>query len=185
MIRHDDLVHPEKALLLVVDMQEAFAAPIENFDAIAQRTRIILAAAQQLQLPILATEQYPKGLGRTVEPLRSQLAHATIFEKTAFSCLADNAVAHRLQASGRTQILLAGVETHVCILQTALDLLASGCRPYVLADAVGSRRPLDRDVALQRMQCHGVSISTTEAAILEIVQDSRNDAFKAIRTLIK
>jgi len=185
MARSEKLLNHEACLLLVVDIQEAFAPHIQEMERLVQRTGILIEAAKLLQVPVLATEQYPKGLGRTVEPIRQALGLTPCHEKLCFSCLGEEEIRGAITLSGRRQVLLAGIETHVCIAQTALDLLALGLQPYVAADAVSSRRPLDHQIALHRLRQAGVTVTTSEAAILEMTAASRHPAFREISRLIK
>jgi nicotinamidase-related amidase len=184
-MRHEELLSAERCLLLVVDMQDAFAGHISNMEQLIDRTRLMIEASRFLEVPIMVSEQYPQGLGHTVEPLRDVLGDCKYFEKTAFSCCQDKAIRQALAAGDRPQVLMVGIETHVCILQTALDLLAMGLQPYVGVDAVGSRRETDKEVALQRMRQAGAITTTTEAAIFEMMVSSEHRAFRQITKLVK
>jgi len=176
---------PDRAALLVVDIQQAFVQPIAEMPRVIDRTRIMIEAAKLLQLPILVTEQYPRGLGRTVETLQNVLEPCHYYEKVDFSCFQDGPTREALQATGCDQILLVGIEAHVCIAQTALDLLAVGYQPFIAVDALASQRQTDMDVALQRMASHGVILTTTEAAIMEMTVSSKHPQFRAISKLLK
>lgn len=184
-MRNEQLLSVERSLLLVIDLQEAFTPHIFELDRIIERTRILVEAAQLLGVPILVTEQYPKGLGQTVEPIRTRLAAAPRFEKSEFSVFQNEAIAQAIRETQRTQILLAGVEAHVCVAQTAFDALAAGLQPYLVADAVGSRRTFDMKIVLARLRHAGATVTTAEAAILELTATARHPQFKAISKLIK
>jgi nicotinamidase-related amidase len=184
-MRHEKLLNVDDCLLMVVDLQEAFAPHILNFPDIVERSRIMIEAARLLNLPVIATEQYPKGLGRTVEPIRQALGDCRYYDKLTFSCFQDPAIIEAVLQPKRRKIILIGIETHVCIAQTALDLLANDRLPYVVADAVSARRPLDHQSAMTRMRDAGVLITTSEATIMEWLVSSRHEQFRAVSKLIK
>lgn len=182
----DQILDVEKSLLLIVDIQEAFLPVVSKMKRVVERSRILIEAANLLQLPVFVSQQYPQGLGPTVEPLKQVLnGNCHGFDKVEFSCCRDEKMAEAIAQSGRTHILLAGVETHVCIAQTALDLLALDKQPYVILDAVSARHGRDHDVALNRLTAAGAILTTAEAAILELTRTAKHPAFKAISHLIK
>ena len=184
-MRHQNLLSAENCLLLVVDIQEAFEPHISKIDRVIERSRIMIKAAGLLGIPVIVTEQYPKGLGSTVEPLRQLLQDCQPYEKTAFSCCSDDTINSAILVTGRKQILLVGIEAHVCISQTTHDLLAQNLQCHVAADAVSSRRQSDCRVALDRLARAGAIITTTEAAIMELTTHSRHEKFREISQLIK
>ena len=179
-------VRADDAFLLVVDMQERLQ-PLMHDDARLRRKAAALAeGCRLLEVPIVLTEQYPKGLGRTVPELRGAVeAAGGALEKTDFSCAADAGVRARLDALGRRTVLLAGVEAHVCVLQTALDLREAGWRVQVVEDAVGSRSPDDKAAGLARLRMSGVESSTVEMALFELMGGSRHPRFKDVQALVK
>lgn len=177
-------LHLNRAMLLVIDIQDAFAPHIHEMDRVIQRSGIAIQAANTLDLPIVVTEQYPTGLGHTVEPIRKHLGQLTPLAKTAFSVLGDPTAQQAILDTGRTEVLIVGIETHVCINQTALDLFEMGLRPVILTDAVSSRRPHDHTTALARL-ASAATITTTEAALLEMLGHSKHPAFKDISRLIR
>lgn len=185
MVRHEHLLNPAKTLLMVIDLQEAFVGHVPEMEAIVERSRILIEGAKLLGVPIVATEQYPQGLGTTVEPIVKALGEVPRRAKTAFSCIRDDEVGRHLLSSGRKQVLLAGVETHVCVVQTALDSIASGSQPFVCADAVGSRKAIDHEVGLSRLRQHGAVVTTVEGALMEMAQCREHPVFKQISQLIK
>ena len=184
-MRHRDLLDISRSVLLLVDAQERLLPAIHDSDQLRSRLAVLVTAAKRLDLPVLVTEQYPKGLGPTLSELTKILGDFQAWEKTSFSACGVESLATDIQSYAANQILLAGVETHVCVQQTAMDLAAAGLSPYVLADAVGSRRQLDWQTALERMRRSGVTITTIEAALFELMIDSKNDAFKDISKLIR
>jgi nicotinamidase-related amidase len=184
-MRHEKLLAADKCVLLVVDIQEAFAGHISELERVIERSKIMIQAARLLKVPMVVTEQYPKGLGRTLGPIQEALGDCQYYDKVTFSCCQDNSIKEILQNAGRSQVLIVGIETHVCIMQTAYDLLAMNLQPYIAVDAVGSRRESDRQVALQRLQQDGVVLTTTEAAIFEVAVSAKHPAFKEISKLVK
>jgi nicotinamidase-related amidase len=171
------------AQLLVVDMQARLMPAIAGAEAIVANARIALGAAAALGVPVTISEQYPTGLGPTVADLG--VAGVEPLAKTEFSCLANAALAARLAAAGRPQLVLLGAEAHVCVLQTALDAAAGGYAVFVLADAVGSRRVESRDHGLRRMAAEGVRVVTTEMLVFEWLRDAQSPHFRALSRLIR
>lgn len=181
--RSEELMSAGDSALLVVDVQEKLLPAIEDKETVLSRTRLALRGASILGVPILVTEQYPRGLGKTVPDLASLIPQA--FEKVCFSSCGADGVLRQLQDLGVSKVFVTGIEAHVCVQQTALDLLARGYRVYIAADAVGSRRNTDRDWALTRMQNAGAVVTTAEAAVFEWTETAANPKFKEISNLIK
>lgn len=182
--RSHELLSRNDSRLLVIDLQERLVPAIDGGDRVVANAVKLVTAADLLGVPVSATEQYPKGLGPTVAALIDLLPDRT--EKIDFSCL--NSVDWNTDGSdpeARFKVVIAGVESHVCVQQTVLDLLAHGFRVYVAADAVGSRSAIDREVALQRMALSGAVITTTEAILFEWCERAGSDTFKAISRLVK
>jgi nicotinamidase-related amidase len=169
--------------LLVIDVQEKLMPRILGRDAIILNIGFLADAARLLRMPAQATEQYPKGLGPTVPELAQRLPDRS--DKVAFSCCAVPSVVETFRREARPKIVLAGIETHVCVLNTALDLLMLGFRVYVAADAVGSRYRVDHDYALGRMQQAGAILTTSETAVFEWVGSSGAPEFKEISRLVQ
>lgn len=171
--------------LLVVDIQEKMMPHIADGQAVIGRSFVAATGFNQLDLPVLVTEQYRKGLGETVEALATELAGASLtVEKMAFSACVDD-VKQKLIAINARQVLVVGVETHVCVLQTCMDLMDMGLTAYLAVDACGSRRPLDHEVALSRLNQAGVVLTTVESALLELVGSASEADFKALLPIIK
>ncbi len=182
--RSHELLSRNDSRLLVIDLQERLVPAIDGGDDVVANSAKLVKAAGVLGIPVSATEQYPKGLGPTVEPLAGLLP--TPAEKIEFSCL--NSLGWNSEGSepeGRFKVVVAGVEAHVCVQQTVIDLLAHGFRVYVAADAVGSRLPVDREFALQRMALSGAVLTTTEAIMFEWCERAGGDEFKEISRLVK
>ena len=179
------LMRRDQSLLLIVDIQEKLASAILNADTVVANAAKLIHAAKHLSVPILASEQYPKGLGRTVPALRELLATETLFDKTHFSCLGESGVAERLQQQQRRQIIVCGMEAHVCVLQTAIDIKAAGFTSIVVADAVSSRHAESYELGLARLRDAGVEIVTTEMVLFEWIAQAGTREFKALLPLIK
>ena len=168
--------------LVVVDIQERLLPTIPSgADVVTESCRLV-DAAQLFDVPVLATEQYPQGLGATVEPLAGRLDG--ISEKRSFSCCGCEPFTRRLE-EGMEAIVLCGLETHVCIALTALDLMAEGIGVCIAADAVASRRQLDHDMALRRLESAGAVLSTTEAILFEWCRSAEHPAFREMRKLLR
>lgn len=178
-------IRPGRTALLVVDLQEKLLAAIPDGARVLDRARRFIEAAKILKVPILATEQYPKGIGPTCAEIKAALGDTPLFEKLAFSSCGSAAFADAWLKSGAEAALVCGVECHVCVQQTTLDLLSQGARVFVLADAVGSRNPFDRDIAFERMRQAGAIVTTTESAMFELLERAGTAEFKEILRLIK
>lgn len=176
----------EQAVLLVIDLQEKLMPHITDNEAVAKRTAVMIDAAKILGWPIIWSEQYRKGLGETIAPIRERLTGATEpLEKLSFGCLADAGQLAALNATGRQQLVLVGIETHVCVLQTALAAIHAGFEVFLAEDALGSRRASDRNTALKRMIHAGAIPATVEMLIMEALVIAKGDQFKAILPLLK
>lgn len=170
--------------LLVVDVQEKLLPKIRGAAALTRDIGFLIDACQILDVPVVATEQYPKGLGPTVAALASRIAEPRP-EKLAFSCCAIVSLLDGFRRSGRHKILLVGIESHVCVLQTALDLLALGFHVFVAADAIGSRYEIDHEMAVARMRDAGATIVTCEMAAFELTGVAGTPQFKEISRLVQ
>ena len=170
---------------MVVDVQERLAPAIVGGASAVERIGLVLDAAVALRIPVLASEQYPQGLGPTVAELATRLPQSARLAKTHFSCLREPDFAARWSALGRSQVLVCGMEAHVCVLQTALDFLAAGIETFVLADGVGSRREDNRTLALQRLEAAGAIPLPAESAVFEWLEDSDNPAFRSLIARIR
>ena len=171
----------ERTALVVVDVQEAFRKAIPDFDRIARATGTLIEAAEAIGIPVLITEQYPKGLGETVPEVAEHLPEGTRpLEKIIFSA----AEAEGFDLEGRDQALVCGIETHVCVNQTALDLLQDGIDVQVAEDAVGSRTDENKRVGLHKMERAGAEITSVETALFELVGRAGTDEFKKVQRLI-
>lgn len=174
-----------RAALVVVDVQEAFRPAVLDFDRVAANTAILVQAAQILGLPLLVTEQYPRGLGQTVPEVAEHLGATTPIEKVAFSAVAADGFSGALQDTHRDQVLLCGIESHVCVNQTAEDLLADDIQVHVAQDAVTSRTIENRDLGLHKMERSGASLTSVETAVFELLREAGTPEFKQVQGLIK
>ena len=182
------LLSRDASQLVLVDLQERLAPAIHEFWAIVDQVSKLIEAAATLGVPIVVSEQYVAGLGPTVEPLRSALRENAKFEKTSFSCMGDSGLGDhiaRAAQAGRSQVVLVGIEAHVCVLQTALDLRSAGYNPVVVTDAVGSRRSVSADAAKARLASAGVQLVTTEMVLFEWLSRAGTPEFRALRHLLK
>lgn len=173
------IIDRERSLLLVVDLQTKMLPVIEDHDEVLANALWLVRAAQRIGVPVAATEQYAKGLGPTVPEMRALLTAGAIGAKTRFSCVGAECVA-RLPGADRAQAILIGVETHVCLMQSALELLEEGKEVYVVADCVGSRHKFDRDTALARMRQEGVRIVSREMVVFEWLAEADTPLFRAV-----
>jgi len=177
----------ENTQAMIIDVQERLTPHIYDHENIVKKTVTIIKGLQALGIPIMLNEQYKKGLGDSLPELRDVLEgdNAKSFEKVTFSACDNNDTWHHLAQQNRSTVLLIGVEVHVCVLQTALDLLDNGMQPVIIGDAVGSRFPYDKKQAIRRIRRAGGIISTVETILFELCRSSEDPAFKTILNLIK
>jgi nicotinamidase-related amidase len=182
------LAHAADSVLVIIDLQERLAAamvPALQMGVI-RNVRIMLEAATRLGIPVLVTEQYPKGLGPTVAQVAEMLPGGTPrLEKTCFSCVGAERFVTALEASGRTHVILAGMEAHVCVLQSALELRAVRQGVFVVEDACCSRNQEHHANAMHRLRAAGVVVTNTESVIFEWLRDARHEHFKAISAILR
>jgi nicotinamidase-related amidase len=182
------LCSAEESQLVAIDIQGRLAGAMSEpeRERVLRHAGILAEAAGKLKIPVLATEQYPKGLGPTAPAVAEALPPATpMFEKTCFSCGGAEGFLNTLGAGDRRQVVLAGMETHVCVLQTALELHGHGFQVFVVEDAVCSRHPDNHHNAVERLRQAGVIVTNTESVLFEWLRDAGHDQFKAISGLIK
>jgi nicotinamidase-related amidase len=183
LTRSPDLMSRTDTALLVIDVQQRLLPSIPDGERIVWNIRRLIDGAKTLELPVVATEQYPKGLGPTVSPLAEKLGEVPA--KLMFSCRECTAIFRQLVDQGRHKILVAGIGTHVCVQQTVLDLLSEGFRIYVAVDAVASRLEIDYHTAVRRMESAGATLTTTEAALFEWCEVAGTPEFKQISQLVR
>jgi nicotinamidase-related amidase len=171
----------DRTALVVVDVQEAFRPAVLDFERVAAETAKLIQGARALEVPVIVTEQYPKGLGATVPEVTEHLDGVQPIEKVCFSA----AAADGFDLAGRDQALVCGIETHVCVSQTAHDLLERGVEVHVARDAVSSRTEENRDVGLRKMERSGAIVTSVETALFELVGAAGSDEFKQVQRLVK
>ena len=175
----------ENTALLVIDIQEKLVPAIQGKEEMLKNALKCIKAARLIGLPLVYTEQYPKGLGITVAELRLDLDDAPVFEKTDFSCMGSEGLQKFLKSNKVKKVLLAGIETHVCVFQTARDLIAEGYEVLVAADAVASRNDFDKKWALKNLREMGAAVSTFECFFMEYLKGSRHPKFKEMSAILK
>lgn len=178
----------DDCVIVVVDVQERLVPVIDSAEQVIENIERLIRGAHILGVPVVVTEQYVKGLGPTVEPLRLALAETSGYEPIEKMCFSSSGCLDfsvKLEALKRRQVILCGVETHVCVHQTAMDLLDNDFKVYVAADAVSSRAPRNREIALQRLQSEGGRLTSTEMALFELTGESGTDEFRSISKLVR
>jgi nicotinamidase-related amidase len=178
------LIDRGSAIVVAIDLQERLLAEIPDREAVVSQAVLVLRTARELGVPVIATEQYPKGLGRTVERVAAVFESAPV-EKVAFGCMGEPVFEAALSDLERNHLVLVGAETHVCVLQTALSALERGYRVFVVSDAVGSRAPAQHRAGLERMAAAGVSVATAEMVVFELLGCAGTPEFKRVLPLIK
>lgn len=181
-VRSPELMHADDTTLVVIDVQEKLLPHIFNREALVTNIGRLVDGAGVVKLPVLSTEQYSKGLGPTVSSLAKRLG--TPLEKLTFSCVGIETFRSRLADLNRRKVLLCGMESHVCVQQTAFDLMAEGYQVFLAVDAIGSRKQLDHDVAIRRMESLGVTVCSTEGILFEWCEEAGKEVFKAIKQLV-
>ena len=182
-MNHQYRLKVEDTALLVVDMQEKLLPKIMMAEEVIRNASFLVNAAKVLGVPVLGTEQYPKGLGPTVEPIRGMLTK--VWEKQTFSAVGEGGALDFLKSDARIKVVVVGIEAHICIMQTVLDLLNQGFHVFVCVDAVSSRYAIDVKIALKRMQQAGAILVTAEACVYEWLETAANPAFKEISAMVQ
>ena len=174
-----------ETVAVVIDIQEKLLPHIHEGDIILQNSLKLIEGLQILSIPILVTQQYTKGLGDTVPSIIQKFVEFRYIEKVSFSCYDEEDFVEKVSALERPNIILCGIETHVCVLQTCIDLLLAGYIPVIVEDCVSSRKPNDKRVAIERMRQEGAQITTFESLLFELTRQAGNDAFKRISGIVK
>jgi isochorismate hydrolase len=180
-------IEREEAVLIVIDVQEVLMKQMdpEMGKQVTQNIKILLNFAKEMAIPILITEQYPKGLGRTIPEIKNELGPNLPIEKVTFSCCGVETFNEGLGRLKRNQVILIGIETHVCVLQTATDLIQKGYEVYVVADAVCSRKKLDWEIGLRWLEKKGAVIPTTEIIAFQLLKEAGTEEFKRLSKFLK
>ncbi len=182
---HPRLVDPQQAFLLVIDLQEGYRAALWEWERTSARARVMIQAARLLDLPVLYTEQYPKGLGATAPEVLRVLGSAPRFEKRSISALGAPGLLEALLGLGRRQAIVVGIETHACINQTTHDLLRHGFAVHLAADALSSRRELEHEQGYAKLIGSGAIPGSVEGIVLECLASADHPQFKAVQALLK
>ncbi|MFC1896076.1 isochorismatase family protein [Thermodesulfobacteriota bacterium] len=185
MMRHEFVADRQDSLLLVIDFQSAMLKVIESWEQTARRVNQLTRAAGVLGIPLLVTEQYKKGLGETIPEVMREMTTPAIFQKEHFSACLETDFLSTVRSFNRTKLVVAGMETHVCVLQTGLDLIKAGYQIHIVADAVDSRATEDRDIAIELFRDAGAVITSTEIVIFQWAVRSNTDEFRKILPIVK
>jgi nicotinamidase-related amidase len=185
-MRHvPDRLEQDRALLLVVDVQEAFRPHIDGWAPMVAHVDALIRGCRALDVPVIVTEQYPKGLGHTIPELAEALDGIAPIEKRAFSSLGAAETRDQLDQFGRDQIVVCGIEAHVCVQQSVADILRSGRQAHVALDAIASRTASSREIGVRRMRAAGMVPSGAELALFEMLESADHPAFKAVSAIVR
>lgn len=178
-------IRPEETQCMLIDLQEKLLPAMSGREFCEDRAVMLAKGLKILDIPMVITQQYTKGLGMSVPGIFEAAGTKEYFDKRTFSCAQDEAIMDALKKCGRKNVLVCGVEAHVCVLQTCIDLKDAGFRPILVTDAIASRRESDKAVALQRAMQEGILLTTAEAVLFELTVDSRHPKFRDISKLVK
>lgn len=184
-MRHSRLLSSSEAILLIVDVQEGFRKHISEFAELSRNISILVEASKILKVPVIVTEQYPQGLGHTVTEISACLGEHKRYEKSCFSCCRSQNFMVGLASENRKQVIVCGIEAHVCVNQTVHDLLESGYQPHVVTDAISSRSHKNKEIGIKKVYAAGAVLSSVETALFEMLVESGTEAFKAVQRLVK
>jgi nicotinamidase-related amidase len=179
------MLEVRSSVLLVIDVQEKLFRVISEKEKMLDNLQRLIKGIQVLEVPVIATEQYPKGLGLTIKEVADLLIGVRPIAKTSFSCCGDKAFLKEFERLGRRQVLLAGIESHVCVYQTAADLINAGCEVYAVGDAVGSRTEENLQTGLRMMERLGANPTSTETVLFELLKIAEGEKFKAISKIVR
>jgi len=175
----------EKSVAVIVDVQERLFPHMHGKEDLEKSIVTLIRGLRVLGVPILVTQQYTKGLGPTITAVQEALGQYNPIEKLAFSCMDEQVFIDALEESGRNTVILAGIETHVCMLQTTLDMVQNGYRPVIVEDCVSSRKAGDKNTAVYRMREEGAVITSCESLLFELLRYAGTDTFRAISKLVR
>lgn len=178
-------IRREDCVLVVIDVQEKFMKVLDDVDTLLGNIVKLTMSANEFNVPLIVTEQNPEGLGKTVDQIYDFLGPHDYFSKSTFSCFGNEPFKEKIRSLGRKQIILTGIETQVCIVQTALDALEEGMEVFVVADAVTSRKASDREIALERMRQAGAIVECAEGVMFYLLEDCNDEKFKKLQWIIK
>ena len=179
------LIKAQNSCLIVIDIQERLVPAMQAPARVIKNAGILMKAAARLDVPVLMTEQYPEGLGSIVPELQGIVPDAPVLEKTHFSCMNEPTFAAKFKDLGRKQAIIVGMEAHICVMQTGVDLMEQCYEIFVVTDATSSRSPENEKACLDRLSAHGAGIVTTEMVVFEWLEKAGTDAFKELLGMVK
>ena len=183
--RFNKLLKAENSCLLIIDIQKRILPVIKDHELVVENTLKLIKGFKAMSLPIYFTEQYPKGLGTTEEQIINELDGIKPIEKMTFSCSGADELFNTFNTKFHSQIVVCGIESHVCVQQTVLDLIENGFQVNLAADAVSSRNEKDYNIAISRMRHHGAEVTTTESILFELLNVCGTDVFKQVSKIVK
>lgn len=181
------MIEANESLLIVIDIQEKFKPALPDFDKVVANTVKLVRVFQLLEIPILVNEQYPRGLGQTAAEIKNELKEFSYVEKVSFDCFLNDSFCNILDTTfrGRKNLIICGIESHICVAQSVLSALSRGYEVHLAADAVASRKKSDYEIALRRMENEGAKIGSVEMLIFQMIPDSKHEHFKEISKIIR
>lgn len=185
MIRNSRILNRERTALLVIDVQEKILKVMRNYETLVENINKLIKGFKILNIPIFYTEQYPKGLGQTTELILPNLRPNEAIQKLTFSCYGAPNLFNQFRELKKDQIVVCGIESHVCVMQTVIDLLGNGFQVNVPIDAISSRKEIDYNAAIIRFSNEGAIITSTESVLFELLEECRSEEFKQISKLVK
>ncbi len=184
-MRHSRILDSKQAMLLIVDVQESFRKQLKDLDNLTRNITILAEAAKILKVPVVLTEQYPQGLGKTIAEISACLGEHKYFDKTSFSCCQAPGFMDMMESLGRNQVIVCGIEAHVCVNQTVHELMQQDYVVHVVSDAIASRSQRNKDIGWEKMIASGAVPSCVEIALFEMLGESNSEQFKAVQRLVK
>ena len=175
----------ENAAFVAIDFQERLMPVMSDTARLEEKTIKLIKGLNALGIPGLVTQQYTKGIGETIPSIAEALGEFEYIEKNSFSCMANDEFVSRLEALGKKDIIVCGIEAHICVQQTVLQLLEAGYNVYLVQDCVGSRKENDKNIACQRMAAAGAVVTTYEAVLYELLKGAKAEGFKAVSAIVK
>jgi nicotinamidase-related amidase len=179
------MLQADSAVLLIIDVQEKLFRVMHQKEELAGNLQKLIKGIAVLEIPVLVTEQYPQGLGPTIPEISQLLPECRPFPKISFSCYGDDSFLQEFKKLGRKQVLISGIESHICVYQTAADLISAGYEVYAVVDAISSRTEQNRDIGLKMMTQLGVKLTGTEAVLFEFLKAAKGEKFKAISQIVR
>lgn len=178
-------IKKDDTIALVIDFQERLYPYISDSELLTRNVVRLIKGLRELDVELIVTEQYSKGLGHTIKDISESIGEFSHIEKGSFSCCGSDDVCKKLNETGKKNVIIMGIEAHVCVLQTVVDLISLGYRPVLIEDCVSSRNPNDKKIAIERMKSEGAVISSYESILFELCEVSGTNAFKAISKIVK